>query len=390
MSIQANIYTNIYSKEITGKFPKPEIAPYIFGRASKANNSLLESIKPKTYTIGQRSPEIKNIKKILNRWLPDGIHLDGFNEKGKANPENDIWTPDASKTLEIITIIYNIKCGALNQITSGHIKKFKNILDGHCNIDGDEDNAENKRLRNLVRMYNPEIGLEKYNYWKEEKSKNVPNNDIYFNIVSPSTDYALYGLSRKYHFNKDRLVNKVRNAQNRKFKLETFFSALVEASKTFNMDPALICAFIERESHFDADAEAWTGDIGLTQVTPPAVWELCEHRKHCNKDEPYNKYETWFYAYRPNVYKVRENILLGTAYLRYMFDNFEVYKNKKPYYCGQNYLENDALMRAIAAYNIGTGNAEQITKTEDLKEIEYVKGILKNYEYYKKEYAAGR
>lgn len=378
---------NINSYDNLGKiimvYPKPKFTPESFDGIGKKTNSLLNGIKPCVYKVGQRSPEIINIKKILNKWLPDGLHLDGYNGE-KGNPENDEWTQHVADTVEVITVAYGLKNQDPNRITTELIEIFKKIINDDYYI----KNAEGRRLRNLVRMYVPEVGLTKFKRWKEVKDRKTKEKCPDFNYITRDTLDKMAKLAAKYNFNLDALIHKVSKEEKRNFNLEVFFAAIVKASEIFDIDPVLICALIKRESQFDCDYDSMTGDIGLTQITPVAVEELSNNRKKCKEGSPYLKVKDYYYAYLEYAYEIEKNILLGTAYLRYMFDHYGVYENKKTYYCGRNYRENNALIRAIAAYNRGTKNIKKDTNTEDLRKSDHVGTIFKNYEYYREGHVA--
>lgn len=379
---------NLISYDSVGRiiptYPKSKINPESFDGMGKKTDPLLKGIKPRVYRVGQRSPEIRNIKKILNIWLPDGLHLDGYNKEKKGNPENDEWTQHAADTVEVITVTYGLKSQDPNRITTELIELFKKIINDDYKI----ESAEGRRLRNLVRMYVPEVGLTKFKRWKEAKDRKTEEKGPDFNRITSNTLDKMGKLAAKYNFNLDALIHKVSKEKKRNFNLEVFFAAIAKASEIFDIDPVLICALIKRESQFDCDCDSMAGDIGLTQITPLAVEELSNNRKKCKEGSPYLKLKDSYYAYLEYAYEIERNILLGTAYLRYMFDHYGVYENKKTYYCGRNYRENDALIRAIAAYNRGTKDIKKDTNTEGLRKSEHVDTIFKNYEYYKEGHVA--
>lgn len=88
------------------------------------------------------------------------------------------------------------------------------------------------------------------------------------------------------------------------------------ASETYNIDSALICAIIKKESDWNPNVTSSVGAKGLMQLMDGTA-----HRFGC------------YDSYNP-----RENILAGTKYLRYLYDMFE------------------DLTLTIAAYNCGEGN----------------------------------
>lgn len=113
---------------------------------------------------------------------------------------------------------------------------------------------------------------------------------------------------------------------------------VLKYSEKFNVEPALIFAVIEQESAFDPQATSWVPAYGLMQLVPTSGGRDA-YRKVTGRDQVPQR----DYLFNPD-----NNIQLGTAYLRILFDQF----NKV----------SDADCRrlcVIAAYNTGAGNVNR-------------------------------
>jgi soluble lytic murein transglycosylase len=132
-----------------------------------------------------------------------------------------------------------------------------------------------------------------------------------------------------------------------------------EAYKTFGVDKNLIWAIMRQESLFDPWAISPSGAKGLMQLMDFTVREVSQRYRILN-----------------SVFSPRENILLGTAYLREMI---ELWKGD--------------WVRAIASYNAGPNrvrgfiqHAEPYVFIETIPISEtrnYVKRVLENYYVYR-------
>ncbi len=120
------------------------------------------------------------------------------------------------------------------------------------------------------------------------------------------------------------------------------YRPLVEkAGERYGVEPALIMAIINTESGFHANATSPRGAVGLMQLMPKtAEW--------IGKKEGIKI---------TNLYNENENLLLGTAYFKYLLERFGEEK------------------WAIIAYNAGEGNAMK-WKTQQ-KEIPFLE--TRNY-----------
>jgi soluble lytic murein transglycosylase len=108
-----------------------------------------------------------------------------------------------------------------------------------------------------------------------------------------------------------------------------FDSAIAEAGKRYQLEPALIRAVIWRESRFNPDVRGRAGELGLMQIRQAAAldWASAEHIKDFDHAACLNP---------------RTNVLAGTWYLKRVLRHY-----------GQ---ADDPLPFALAEYNAGRGN----------------------------------
>ncbi len=106
-------------------------------------------------------------------------------------------------------------------------------------------------------------------------------------------------------------------------------------SNSFDVEEPLIFAIIEQESHFNPEAKSWVPAFGLMQLVPKS-----------------GGFDAYRYVYKREwiptmdyLYVPKQNIELGTAYLRILMNQF---KNVKDPACRR--------LCVIAGYNTGAGN----------------------------------
>jgi soluble lytic murein transglycosylase len=132
-----------------------------------------------------------------------------------------------------------------------------------------------------------------------------------------------------------------------------------EAHKTFGVDKNLIWAIMRQESLFDPWAISPSGAKGLMQLMDFTAREVSQRYRILN-----------------SVFSPRENILLGTAYLREMIEHWK-----------------GDWVRAIASYNAGPNRVRGFIQHADpyvfietipISETRnYVKRVLENYYTYR-------
>ncbi len=113
---------------------------------------------------------------------------------------------------------------------------------------------------------------------------------------------------------------------------------VAELSKKFGIEQALIFAVIEQESRFNPEAKSWVPAYGLMQLVATS-----------------GGFDAYRYVYKKEwiptssyLYNPRNNIELGTAYLRILMNQF-------------SYITDEDCRRlcAIASYNTGAGNVSR-------------------------------
>jgi soluble lytic murein transglycosylase-like protein len=130
-----------------------------------------------------------------------------------------------------------------------------------------------------------------------------------------------------------------------RFTHENLRPLILQAARTYNLDPALIAAVIKSESAFDAQAVSWSGAQGLMQLMPGTARDM-----EC--DDPFDP---------------AQNIMAGSRYLRLMLDTF-----------------GGDLDLAVAAYNCGPEQVSRLWRVPDIAETKnYVIIVSRNYERYK-------
>lgn len=142
-------------------------------------------------------------------------------------------------------------------------------------------------------------------------------------------------------------------------------------AKQYEVDKYMIYAIIKAESNFKPDVTSHSDAIGLMQLLEDTAIE----RANFISDNEIN-------ISKQDLYQPEMNIQIGTSYFAYLLD----------YYKGNTNL-------ALTAYNAGIGNVNQWRKDgiinsegSDIENIpyketnNYVRKILKNYQYYLKLY----
>ncbi len=106
--------------------------------------------------------------------------------------------------------------------------------------------------------------------------------------------------------------------------------AVASSSARHEVDPFLVCAVIEAESGWNANAESHRGATGVMQLMPETARDMV--RKGLVDGASYDP---------ENLSDPATNIEFGTAYLSYLLRYF-----------------NGSTERAVAAYNAGLSNVE--------------------------------
>jgi soluble lytic murein transglycosylase-like protein len=110
-------------------------------------------------------------------------------------------------------------------------------------------------------------------------------------------------------------------------------AAIVRESRRNGLDPALVAAVIQVESHFDPFAVSSAGACGLMQLMPPTARWLLEKESEGKKVRPAHLLNPVF------------NIELGTGYLAHLMSRFD-----------------GDLVRALIAYNAGPRIARSLQR----------------------------
>jgi len=125
---------------------------------------------------------------------------------------------------------------------------------------------------------------------------------------------------------------------------QPFADEILESSKKYDLDPALVKAVISVESGFKSTAKSHAGAMGLMQLMPSTARGL-------GVTDPFNP---------------AQNIDAGCRYLKIQLDRFGDIK------------------LALAAYNAGPGNVKKYGGIPPFAETQrYVKKVLSRWEDYK-------
>ncbi len=106
-----------------------------------------------------------------------------------------------------------------------------------------------------------------------------------------------------------------------------------QAARTMHVNPWLLTAVIESESHFELNAVSSRGAVGLMQIEP-STGQWVEARTHITGP----------------VANPRTNVLIGAWYLRYLQDSFH-----------------GSVLMALAAYNGGPARVRQWVRNGDMR-----------------------
>jgi len=133
-------------------------------------------------------------------------------------------------------------------------------------------------------------------------------------------------------------------------------SEIRSAARTHGVDPVLVASVIRAESGFKKDALSSKGAIGLMQIMPTTGEFIA--KKMDKKDY--------------DLFNVKDNIDMGTFYLKYLLDKFDDRKT------------------ALMAYNAGEGNVTRwlggevrLTTCPFPETNAYVEKVLNSMTYYK-------
>jgi soluble lytic murein transglycosylase-like protein len=118
-------------------------------------------------------------------------------------------------------------------------------------------------------------------------------------------------------------------------------SAIVDAAKTYGVDPNLIAAMAFRESRFDPNAVSSRGAQGVMQLMPKTARALGVQ----------------------DAFDARQNILGGTKYLKYLLDRFH-----------------GDIDNTLAAYNAGPELVAKVGPTATAEATAYVAAVKSYYE----------
>lgn len=117
--------------------------------------------------------------------------------------------------------------------------------------------------------------------------------------------------------------------------------SLMEAGTEFQIDPVFLASLTFVESSFRASVASNRGARGMMQLRPLVLEVL-------GVTDPWDPHE---------------NIMAGAAYLKHCFERYAKYKN--------------STFLALAAYNIGPGSVEKLTRSEAAER--FVKKVLQVY-----------
>ncbi|MBI5249272.1 MAG: lytic transglycosylase domain-containing protein [Desulfomonile tiedjei] len=127
--------------------------------------------------------------------------------------------------------------------------------------------------------------------------------------------------------------------------------SLMEAGREFQIDPIFLASLTFVESSFRATAASNKGARGMMQLRPIVLEVL-------GVTDPWDPHE---------------NIMAGAAYLRHCFDRYAKYNN--------------STFLALAAYNIGPGGVEKLTRSDAADR--FVRKVLQIYRRFSNQPVSG-
>ncbi len=119
---------------------------------------------------------------------------------------------------------------------------------------------------------------------------------------------------------------------------EQFRELVQEFSKKFQIEEPLIYAIMEQESSFNPEAKSWVPAYGLMQLVPKSGGADAYRYVYKKEYAPSSSY----------LYVPRNNVELGTAYLRVLMNQFAKVTD-----------DNCRRLCVIASYNTGAGNVSR-------------------------------
>ncbi len=167
------------------------------------------------------------------------------------------------------------------------------------------------RIAWAVNKNSPEL-LEKINQWLRQE-KSLPDYNVIYDRYFNDPKGYLHRVTSSY-------------SSIRGNKLSKYDRYIKKYAKTIGWDWRLLAALIYRESHFNPDAESWSGAVGLMQLMP----------------------ETAKLYGAKNIKNPEQNIHAGVKYLSFLND---FWKNKIT-------DKEERLKFILASYNVGQGHVE--------------------------------